>query len=75
MFVFVNYSTLFPIHETYSTLYVISQSSDSEMEDEEYISFQAPPLCLIVASSSFETLLLDGNDDKYHTLDYLNEIS
>ena len=67
MFVFVNYSTLFPIHETYSTLYVISQSSDSEMEDEKYISFQAPP--------PFETLSLDGNDDKYHTLDYLNEIS
>ena len=45
------------------------------MEGEEYIAFQAPPLCLIVALSSSETLTLDGNDNKYHALDYLNELS
>jgi len=45
------------------------------MEGEEYIAFQAPPLCLIVALSSSETLTLDGNDNKYHALDCLNELS
>ena len=38
---FVNSSILSPIHETYSSSYVISQSSDSEMEDEEHIASQS----------------------------------
>ena len=35
---------------------------------------QAPPLCLIVASSS-ETSSLDGKNNKYHALDCLNELA
>jgi len=40
---FVNSSILSPIHETYSSSYVISQSSDSEMEGEEDITSQSLP--------------------------------
>ena len=38
---FVNSSIILPIHETYSSSCVISQSSDSEMECGDYIASQS----------------------------------